>query len=439
MALIHCPECNKEISDNAITCPHCGYPLATVSSNVFEKYSSYFEHPLKAVNLYCGKNRGYVLDSYIDPDDLESMKGSYRYVSYSESLSLLSGYGLHQLKNIYDNYSIGEADLYSEIKEEKVLSSSGIFVRHEEYEVYKSYIMLYVDFYNKTIKRGTNLITINGMGNPIFHQGDFLLLGVNRSEIVTRDLNAENALINSIKRQIDTCRKKAALSRTALEISKQISPAEKKVMSVTTSTMIGGAIAGTTGALIGLVQGIERNTAHRARVEQYEETIKNYVQEAEEQDKLASELEILMCNVPKIYSSKPGEVAAVGIRTLFGIIPVSFPKGKFDFEIKIDEEYDSWLKLEKYCGREKYTFRSDDVERYVSDKTLLDEMNQRYTVIDNKVDEQIQADKVKSNDRELADLLTLVKKLNERRMEISEEKIRESFEKKTSEKSDTEI
>ena len=27
MALIRCPECNKEISDTAISCPHCGYIL----------------------------------------------------------------------------------------------------------------------------------------------------------------------------------------------------------------------------------------------------------------------------------------------------------------------------------------------------------------------------------------------------------------------------
>ena len=27
MALIKCPECNKEISDKASSCPHCGYPL----------------------------------------------------------------------------------------------------------------------------------------------------------------------------------------------------------------------------------------------------------------------------------------------------------------------------------------------------------------------------------------------------------------------------
>ena len=27
MALIHCPECGKEISDQANRCPHCGFPL----------------------------------------------------------------------------------------------------------------------------------------------------------------------------------------------------------------------------------------------------------------------------------------------------------------------------------------------------------------------------------------------------------------------------
>jgi hypothetical protein len=27
MALIHCPECQKEISDQASACPHCGHPM----------------------------------------------------------------------------------------------------------------------------------------------------------------------------------------------------------------------------------------------------------------------------------------------------------------------------------------------------------------------------------------------------------------------------
>lgn len=29
MALINCPECNKEVSDKATNCIHCGYPLQT--------------------------------------------------------------------------------------------------------------------------------------------------------------------------------------------------------------------------------------------------------------------------------------------------------------------------------------------------------------------------------------------------------------------------
>ena len=29
MALIKCPECGKEISDKASTCPSCGCPIAT--------------------------------------------------------------------------------------------------------------------------------------------------------------------------------------------------------------------------------------------------------------------------------------------------------------------------------------------------------------------------------------------------------------------------
>ena len=27
MALISCPECSHEVSDQAVACPHCGYPL----------------------------------------------------------------------------------------------------------------------------------------------------------------------------------------------------------------------------------------------------------------------------------------------------------------------------------------------------------------------------------------------------------------------------
>lgn len=36
MALIHCPECGKEISDKAPACIHCGYPLSPTPSEATE-------------------------------------------------------------------------------------------------------------------------------------------------------------------------------------------------------------------------------------------------------------------------------------------------------------------------------------------------------------------------------------------------------------------
>ena len=30
MALIKCPECELQVSDRALSCPHCGYPLQEV-------------------------------------------------------------------------------------------------------------------------------------------------------------------------------------------------------------------------------------------------------------------------------------------------------------------------------------------------------------------------------------------------------------------------
>lgn len=32
MVLIKCPECNHDVSDKALSCPNCGYPLNTIAS-----------------------------------------------------------------------------------------------------------------------------------------------------------------------------------------------------------------------------------------------------------------------------------------------------------------------------------------------------------------------------------------------------------------------
>lgn len=37
MALINCPECGKEISNKAASCPHCGYPLLSEDASRLEE------------------------------------------------------------------------------------------------------------------------------------------------------------------------------------------------------------------------------------------------------------------------------------------------------------------------------------------------------------------------------------------------------------------
>jgi hypothetical protein len=39
MTLIHCPECHRSISDKAMACPHCGYPVNR--SNIHQSDRSY--------------------------------------------------------------------------------------------------------------------------------------------------------------------------------------------------------------------------------------------------------------------------------------------------------------------------------------------------------------------------------------------------------------
>jgi hypothetical protein len=69
MALINCPECDSKISDKAITCPKCGYPIKPISQfnfNLWRGYewkskSEFFGLPLIHVAIGRDKNTGKLL------------------------------------------------------------------------------------------------------------------------------------------------------------------------------------------------------------------------------------------------------------------------------------------------------------------------------------------------------------------------------------------
>ncbi len=37
MALINCPECGKKVSDSAVQCPECAYPINTTQNQIHSK------------------------------------------------------------------------------------------------------------------------------------------------------------------------------------------------------------------------------------------------------------------------------------------------------------------------------------------------------------------------------------------------------------------
>ena len=46
MALMNCPECEREVSDRAMACPHCGYPLRGTCGYEYRSARTLFGLPL---------------------------------------------------------------------------------------------------------------------------------------------------------------------------------------------------------------------------------------------------------------------------------------------------------------------------------------------------------------------------------------------------------
>lgn len=86
MALINCPECGKEISDKANTCPNCGCPLE------INKYSLYIVNCGTKVSMWNGLSL--VLNLDFDYEDMDNILNNLPYKIYQcstiEEANLLS-------------------------------------------------------------------------------------------------------------------------------------------------------------------------------------------------------------------------------------------------------------------------------------------------------------------------------------------------------------
>lgn len=81
MALINCPECNKEISDKAVSCPNCGYPMKTDES--------------KSAYSYNGQQ--------YDISQIQWLLEQGEPIKEIKEFRILTGAGLAEAKNAIDN------------------------------------------------------------------------------------------------------------------------------------------------------------------------------------------------------------------------------------------------------------------------------------------------------------------------------------------------
>lgn len=86
MALISCPECGKDVSDKAPTCPNCGVPILRESKVVVYGYTQQFAINPKVRVYWTGRPVGSVkkgdsISFDIDADGEVSFKSSIRSAS----------------------------------------------------------------------------------------------------------------------------------------------------------------------------------------------------------------------------------------------------------------------------------------------------------------------------------------------------------------------
>lgn len=110
MALINCPECKKEISDKAISCPNCGIPLNKLVvpyEGVLEKAKEHLVFPVLPLDLSIGKHitsfaGDTPFDGFYDQKENVITKipiGKVSVVLYTHGIQIINGFNIYSIHN----------------------------------------------------------------------------------------------------------------------------------------------------------------------------------------------------------------------------------------------------------------------------------------------------------------------------------------------------
>lgn len=120
MALIHCPECGKEISDKSRTCIHCGFPLeATEQKENVNVIVALFEN-------YAANSSSIGDVSNIFPDVMQEVYNIMKSHNEQEAADLIAKSIIDGMSKIPSKLSWSNAKRFSQIINYKSLSAEGM-------------------------------------------------------------------------------------------------------------------------------------------------------------------------------------------------------------------------------------------------------------------------------------------------------------------------
>lgn len=309
MALIQCPECGKKISDKALSCPNCGFPLNIETESVTPPTKKKIE--LIPERLWSGDTSPY--EFYFKGGKKNRAKGEYSYKKILEAIGL-SG-------KIAVSGFLGEmpAKLVKKLSEDIV--AEGICIDSDNINRFEELLSLQSSLisYQKKIKASAeDFIKITGLNIKVSLY-DIAYIEKTAVEVIRYDREEYDRQKKTLEIHLDALKGKKQLSEVASMM--MMSPGSKP-MSTSTSAMIGGVIAGTPGAVYGALKGYEKQKNHDSFVASYNASKNNYSNKIQgyEAEIWETNQQLSNLEIPKYTAEEKAVI--LGLRTLVGIIPI---------------------------------------------------------------------------------------------------------------------
>lgn len=348
-----------------------------------EKYSFYLDKELSQKNFFYGEISGYILDSMVEDKDMYQFEKECTYFSYEDILS--NSEELSPLLEIYDEKKLNDAQIKFDNKNHKkdFFKARGFWVYKSNESKIEEYINQYKEIFKLTQKEEFESMTFPGFRFKSYpfkiHKGDFCFYDyvVNGNAKVhnvekTKE-HREEAERNAKRAEIVA---KSAQLAADFMLDPNAAP-DAKSLSVGTAAMIGGALAGTTGAIIGASSSMEKRREHEGYVQNYNNLKNKNLREA--MDAKAEERYWKQEMWNRVYDEVPAGDVYFVIRTLFGVLPAIVPyirdyqkdTYKDYFEEYICGDNRKYKKsLEKLSCKDNIDKRWKGIEKYLSTNEL---------------------------------------------------------------------